>query len=414
VSEDATYMWRLRAALQANALGVPLELVGEAAGILTTVFGGEWLDEKCRRIDRGTVFPLRQHPLGSALRIGGESQVVEVLELAAYLKSLTAVSGLEVVTDLLRVQYRSAFLQFAIAHRVLGIGGTELMLEPQAQKGRHGDLRFRFDNEVVMVECYRPTVVGRPEHHVSRLMNDVLKLFPLDGAPVAVAVHLQTGIDHAARKTIVRTVERLWRRMQADPEHDPVLERIDVAVISVAPTVVAPPGADSILALHPDFPPLPNRASQFSRVGIATRDTLKVVDPTLRVPTGSCIAVWEKKFQHYVDADTTRLGLERLLRKARRKMAQTRGSDPARRLIVADSWVTDELHHVDADMDQMVREQLLSQHTGSAALLLTRRHWSSEEKRYRYSHHPFTQNGDKLFLDFGHRIIEWEREYLVP
>jgi hypothetical protein len=56
MSEDATYVWRLRAVSQATALGIPLELVGEAVGILTTVFGGEWLDEKCRKLDRGTVF----------------------------------------------------------------------------------------------------------------------------------------------------------------------------------------------------------------------------------------------------------------------------------------------------------------------------------------------------------------------
>jgi len=412
---DPFYNWRLRAAAATGVLHYSADLVNEAAGIVSVVFGREWLASVAEAPDHSSVFHLGRHPLGHALTAGGESQVVDVLELAGYLKTASRLPGFhKMVTDL-KSQFRQTLLPLALAHRLGLVGSLGLALEPAASGGRLADLGLSWNGQDYLIECYRPTVAGQPEEHTGRLLMGILGEFSIEERPFAVAVQLRRPLDHQVRKAVLRAVAQAKRDLEARAFREALLIDNPSALISIAPTEIAPAGQDSVLVLHPGFPRLPNRRSQFARAAIGTRDALNVVNPKLESPTHSCVAVWT----HEADAadplyPDPEAAFKRVVRKVNRKMAQTRSEQGARRLVVVDTWVTDQLDRLRLDAGDYVHAQVLSQRRGPTSVLFVRRAWDRRMQRSRYSYRLFAGPNDAAARSLCEALSSWEHANLVP
>ena len=156
-------------------------------------------------------------------------EIIKVLELAEYLKSAAHLEGFADAVSGIKSQYHQTLLPLAFAHRVALLGAGALSLEPPAAGGRLADIAMEWSGEPYLIECYRPTIVGQPEHHVGRLLMGVLRHFSADEQPIAVAIQLQGGLDHQKRKSIVRSVADAKRVLSDGGFREAVLVRHDHA-----------------------------------------------------------------------------------------------------------------------------------------------------------------------------------------
>src|SRR5690349_24675250 len=69
-------------------LALPTGFVPEALAIVKGAFGESWLRTQVETKTRAMPLPLNVHPLGGCFAVRGPSDIVEVLELAVYIKRL--------------------------------------------------------------------------------------------------------------------------------------------------------------------------------------------------------------------------------------------------------------------------------------------------------------------------------------
>ena len=250
---------------------------------------------------------------------------------------------------------------------------------------------------------------------MGRLLIGVLQEFSNDEHPVAVAIQLRRPLDHRVRKAVVKAVAKAKRNLSRRGFQEALLVGDTNALISIAPTEIAPAGQDSKLMLHPDFPRLPKRASQFARSAIGTREALNVVNPRLESPTHSCVVIWtDEASTEYRSSPDPEAAFKRAVRKVKRKVAQTRSEERARRVVVVDTWVTEHLDRLALDPDAYIMGQVLFQHSGATSVLFVRRTWDREVQRYRYMYRLFAAGEDTSAPSLVRALTSWEDENVVP
>src|SRR6187551_1172387 len=113
----------------------------EGLAIVRCALQDEWIGQVIRSRRRlGARLGVEDHRIAEWFQGTGRSQVVEVLELAAYLKALAHVPKLESVIAQMKVNYDHSFLQLAIAYRLLKLGYGLPEFEPLTSGGRSGDI----------------------------------------------------------------------------------------------------------------------------------------------------------------------------------------------------------------------------------------------------------------------------------
>ncbi len=150
--EDPFERWVTRAVGAAKHLNLPLAFIEEAAAIIRSAFGEEWIRQSLARPTYTPIISLHRHPVLDGLATAGPSQCVELLELAVYLKRLVGVRNLERVVKAMRKQYAPGFLQLAYAYRFLKVGATGMILEPSAESGRLADIACNLLGRRYLVE----------------------------------------------------------------------------------------------------------------------------------------------------------------------------------------------------------------------------------------------------------------------
>ena len=139
-------------------LSIPLDFAHEAIAIIKMAFGEEWLREKVRTKTRATALPLRTHPLGNYLAVSGPRDIVDILELAVYIRRLWNVPRLMDVLNSMKEDYGPGYMQLAYAYRLVRAGASNIQLEPEAEGGRKADIYFELSGVPYLVECYIPQV----------------------------------------------------------------------------------------------------------------------------------------------------------------------------------------------------------------------------------------------------------------
>lgn len=404
--------WRLRALSMAAALRLPISEINSTAAILANSLRSDTLQELADRIDRSLPLPVRAHPIGRFLTTPGPESIVSLTEIAAYLSEFVTDPAMPEIIGGLKGQYYSTVTQLAIAYRLKHVGASNVRLEPELPSGRRADVAALYDGVMVVTECYRPTVLGRPEHHESFLGKALLDHVSGWPQPVAVGILVRRRLDAELRQVISRTARSLLDSVRTSSFSVSEYRAEREYEVTVAPTVVVGAGEDSAFAMDPQFPRDLGEPVLFMRTGLAPRSEIERLNPKIAFPTGSCIGIWEVPRRNRLPSEP-RIGLSRLLRKARKKMGQTKVADDSLRLLVLDSWVTDVLDEI-PDPQQAFDSELLRHHDGDVCALCVRREWAEDIFRYVYKYRPFVRAGDSI----GHRLVDalqgWEVKTTVP
>lgn len=181
----------------------------ETIAIVSNALGTDWLDRQLARpvSPWDSIKSDSRHPIASAVQTAGTSQVVEVAELAAYLKRLHDVDGLDACLASFRgSNYDSGLAQIAHAYRFLRAGAADLVLEPPVEGGRRGDLSFTFASERIVVECYSPDIEPDPTATLG-LAPQIPRIFKsLSGRDCRIDVRPNVPITARTSKAIARSI----------------------------------------------------------------------------------------------------------------------------------------------------------------------------------------------------------------
>lgn len=407
--------WRIRALASATELRFPPGEVNEAAGMLEAALGIDWLNEQLQTTRGSWDTGLRSHPLGTALQAGGDHQILEVLELAAYLRSIATAAGAMQVIPLLKSHYYSARFHLGVAARVTDAGATSLTLEPPASGGLAGDICFVYEGHVVQAECYRPTVIssGNVLTEVRILMQDGLELFRDFGA-VSIGIQLRDSLNGRSRKQIVGALKGMHKELVSTSSLA-VLRRLDHAIISVGLTTEAPVGEQSRFHMHPEFRPT-GRPQFFTRIKYATRKAFELQKPDLDGPSGSHVGVWlpDGYDKNHINEITAADSFARLTKKISKKLPQTRGTAGSKRLMFVETPLVKFLSLVPQPVLVEARREFFGKHSGVGGVVLMERQWNDTVRRHEYRFEAFIGEGQLWVSQLCDALTHLERNRRFP
>lgn len=357
-------------------LSLPVEFVPEAIHILKGAFGEQWLREQVALIRPAPVLPQKFHPLGIAFGLG-EAGVVQLLELAVYIKKLIRVPKLDVVLKEMKVGYFHSLLQLAYAYRFQKAGASDLEFEPDAEGGRKADIFFALDGRPQLIECYTPHT--RYQNTSRELEHSVDAIFrAITSGMRRICIRLKRPINALDRKRIERiTVSAIGRMGDApkmEVEDDLVLVSIEAITEEAGRNDFPEPGQPGPMKLYGD-------ADWGINQQLAYPDEI----PALRLGQGarkplSRIFVWqapaEKTKQTFGDR------LEELEKKIGAKLPQTRRNDEPGRILVVSLQEAHEEDEESTALLQEIHSRLVKKHKRMAAVILTDHVWTVENRHH--------------------------------
>lgn len=372
--------WTYHAYRRAKALNLPTEFIEEAREIVINAFGREWLESQFRSNRDGEVFVHPGHPIVKNFIIGGDNQLVEVIELAIYLKWLTKVKGLDQVVGILRDsgQFTTALLQIAYAYRFLKAGGT-VELEPLIPKGRKSDIGIVLEGQHYLAECYVPNF-GKKGIFAEILEYSTKKFFR-SAQHLGVKIRLllkfnreptpreRTDLEIAGREAIIEA-----------SKHDESEKILKFVTIHVS---VLPDGQQD-----PDYPEpcneqpssVPSEADfVMSEIAVQPVDLDAVKDgaPAKKERGSRILFRWPRQDDQQIEERVADLE-----RRFDEKLLQTR-SPGSGRILIAQVREGVEMTAFDEQVARTLLEKLIRRHNAISAIILTARVWTTKS-RHRY------------------------------
>lgn len=208
-------LWLQYASDRATALGLDFTTVSEAHAIVTAAVGPTWITEQEDARSRAAMPITAAHPLYRNLGSSTDPSVLEVCELARYLRTFQADPALPaIMQDLKTAKYEPVFLELAFAYRWRDAGAKVCLRTPTP----HGEADF----EATIAEL--PFTV-----EVSSFPHDALTGEPFRLA--GVVTDTMTSIVQKQRPAAVRvTIERRATGITKDRFGQPFAKRAPVGV----------------------------------------------------------------------------------------------------------------------------------------------------------------------------------------
>lgn len=391
--DDPFYLWRARATLLAPKMKLDAYLINETVGIINTVFGENWLQTEGLRKDLGTVLGSRVHPIGNCLQAVWERQVAELVELAEYLKFAAPSQNFSKLASCLKGDYRSTRLQLAYAYRLHRFGVEHVEFEPPVAAGRYGDIEFTYKGKGYLVECFVPRVqaVDNSQEQFERLVKQALDAVKDLSITVSIAIQLLRSINVHDRQENVRCVQSLAAELERSTKSSSslsgaLLRQTSSALISVALSVPVAPGKESIFKLHPSFPEPDGNPHIFMRIGLAPENITGVQVSEYSMTTHSHVGIWltaKEKYEQSIRKDLEK-PLMQLVKKLKKKIAQTKRGPDWGRLLLVQTWIASEFDRIRQNqLDNFKREMFAS--GGLSAVLLVSRKWDGLKFRHTWT-----------------------------
>lgn len=185
---------------------------------------------------------LKKHPAAHLVASPHLASVMQLIELAVYLRSCAKLRGYDDVVRLLHVptQFSTARMQLALAHRFIIAGAQDVELEPKADGGRKADIFFRYDGRSHLVECYEP-FPSRNSHHEDLLhqgVQRILKVARAAGRRVLVRIDIPGDLskfDAAMRKRVEQEASHLIGKLGgARSRQSKTLTNFEIEVIDTS------------------------------------------------------------------------------------------------------------------------------------------------------------------------------------
>ena len=390
---DPFQHWTRQAYALAAQLHLPVDFIDEARSIVASAFTREWLESVFERpVPRGSLPTKRVHPLEALFSVAGPSQIVELIELAVYLKHLAPSTNIGEVIAVMKDNYQTGLLQLAYAYRFKRVGGKNIELEPRTDRGK-SDIYFEYAGRSYLTECYVPKL--QPDsysyHRMSKPFQRALAACKDIKARLRVCIRLKRSITTKEAKSFAAWLSQEIRTSGGAPatvEHELAncaLERIS--------------DADE----HVDFPVPGERFRLYGDAdfGLEPHAVAAVDIPRLRVGEavqklkGSRIFVWLPPNEgHHMTEDEW---VSELAKRLPKKISQTkRINDTPGRVVVAEASLFRDDQAATLRVARRVQMDLVPRHHGLSAIILTQRYWM-RMKRYQF-HGQFLLGRDNCAL----------------
>lgn len=394
---DPVDFFRISAMGLADKLAINGSQINEAVGILATALGAEWLRQiSSRRYP--TAFSNR-HPLALILTTAGEHQVVEVLELASYLRVLAHVENIDQVIHHLRNgdQYDGAVMQLAFAYRLFRTEGTTaLVLEPPVDGGKKADIYFERGSKKYLVECFYG--VRRNPFPTMELIQRIVTKFFDAGAHRRIRVRLCLRLKASLSAELVAEISRiaselvdaLDRNNVADREN----ERFHVSLVKTAEPFAKDPMGDEWNQANKQYGPADSHMNQYF---VPPQDMARFRESTDETRIESRALFWLPRSTAPTSAQER---AEKILKKLEPKLSQTkRKQDNPFRIIIADSPEGGLGDRRSWDVAHHIQYGLVPGHQGIACIILNNRGWYPESMRLGYAAHILGGDADVGLID---------------
>ena len=108
---DPLDFWVKQAHKLISELRLPAEFILEARAIAEGAFKNKWLDVKIKKeFPHESFLPRVSHPLVFDFTVAGDSRIVEIMELAIYLKKFVGDKNLGAVIDAMKNSFQAGLL----------------------------------------------------------------------------------------------------------------------------------------------------------------------------------------------------------------------------------------------------------------------------------------------------------------
>lgn len=382
---DPRERWIRRAFHYAEQLGLPTDFIVETKNIIEAAFSKEWLDGVlAKKLPRTSVLPPTVHPIEHMFHVSGESRVVELMELAVYLKHLTSCRNLPEVVTVMKNSYSTGLLQLAYAYRFKRCGCKCVELEPETSRGK-ADIYFEYDSRPYVVECYTPKTdrICDSSQNLYRGFSKIFAACRQKGRQLRVCIRLKTTITaREARRIghwIAKAIEESDSACPRAFEND--LAACEVDVVHGSPTDIGFPKMGDPFRLYRDAD---WGVNEFS---VSRKDLEKVsLGEEVSREEGSCIFVWQAESEKASVSEDQYV--EGLIKRLGKKLRQTkaRGRQVGRIVIAAGGFLGSELDEPSRRVAKKIQSALVPRYPDTAMIMLVQRRWSTEH-RYRYTGH---------------------------
>lgn len=397
--DDPFERWITRAIGLAPSLHLPLDFIEEAAAIVRSAFGEEWIRKSLARPTHTPLVRIYRHPVLDAFSAPGPNQCVELLELAVYLKRLIGVKNLEQVIKSMKSQYAPGLLQLAHAYRFLRLGAVNMLLEPSVEGGRLADIAFDLMGRNYLVECYIPrsSHVGQSLDEMQRVAKPVMQAFSKLERKLRLSIRLQRSIGAVERRAVQRlaleTVKALGASMSVEQEDANAKILLEDIGAEQADDDFPKKGEGFHLYGGADW----GICSSPSTIGSLV-ETIQTGKEHETLGRGSRLFLWAPPEERREPSSEERV-LE-LVRKIDDKLSQTRDSRrQALRIVIVKA--PSEALAKDQEATEIcsrIQHEIIPRHDRVAAIFITARAWTPDQ-RYRY---------------FGKILLGKRGEELVP
>ncbi len=383
---DIFGLFHRQAYAMAIKLKLPIGFIDEAISIVDGTFGKTWLKEICMKIDKSEpILPFRVHPIGNYLSIADETSIVNLLELAMYLKKLCRTKNVEDVIRILKDNYSTGLLQIAYAFRFSLIGVSNLEFEPVLSTQKKGDISFKLCGNTYIAECFVPRArledSSKELHYVIDPAMEALK--SIKGIK-RVSIKLKERINAQKRKVINKELIKLIQNSEN-------VEIINSETSSVLITIeeLKPGEKDQ------DFPKLPGEIKLFGDadwgVNLASYSSGNLNDirkgETKPVERMHRIFVWKCEEEKQIEKNMSSLEFRTnaLSKKINRKLDQIKLDKRTKRKIVICQAHEGMIRDFEAyKVVSKIRSKIILKRSNIASLILTNRYWTNK-KRYQYT-----------------------------
>jgi len=373
--------WIRRAYKFADDLCLPADFINEAKCIVVNAFTERWLNKEFQDKTFPLIFKPHRHEIAQHFLTAGESQIVDIIELAIYLKTLAKDQNInKVVIALCNMkQYRSAFLQLSFAYRFLKFGATNMKLEPPADNGRFADIFFRIGNESFLCECFCPDY-SKDKDSIEELVNfglaNILDMADNKKIKVLIVLNAKTSLSAKQRKQIEVSCYHLIGKLCEGK----ILLEDDLPCCQIKIYNATEIKKKSL----EDYNLLINQLTTDSDCGINQSWVEK--DQLEKVRDGISVRIMEgsRVFVKRPPEETDPNWLSELTKKIESKICQVRRrADNPKGIIIVNSGLGLLRDPSDVQSARSIQRKILGVHKNLAAVLLTTRVWTIKQ-RYQY------------------------------
>lgn len=385
---------------------LPADFINESLSIIKNTFGESLLRNYINTKKRGTIIPHCKHPLGNLFQVAGENQIVELMELAVYLKKLYQVPNLDKVIENMKAEelYLHCFLQLSFAYRFKLLGAKKIKFEPSTNKGRLGDISFKLSVHDYIVDCYVPNINEiDSSHEIDYSLNSILD--SISEGNIVILLKLKEPVTVEIRKKIKKSIITAVNSMGGNKNEIRINNKfsdITIKKITKDQQKIYIPKVDkfgrTVFYKNADW------AVASSYVPKKRLEDIRLGKKVER--DRSFIFVWkppQEKKENYIEDI-----LDKLIHKISKKISQISVDGDTNRIIIVSTFFARERDSETSKMMSHIINSLRKKHKHDFAIIIMNRVWTGKSRYNFVGYLLDSKISDNEVTNFFHSLNELE------